>query len=50
VVRSLQAAPWSQRWSVIGIVGAGILVMLLARIILRSDYFRISRETASKQP
>jgi amino acid transporter len=48
VVKSLQAAPWSQRWSVIGIVGAGVLVMLVVRVTLRSDYFRIAPESASK--
>jgi amino acid transporter len=49
VVKSLQTAPWSQRWSVIGIVGAGILVMLIARITLRSEYFRIPRENAASK-
>lgn len=48
VVRSLQAEPWSQRWSVIGIVGAGLLLMLVARFAMRSSYFQIPRESASK--
>ena len=48
VFRSLQDAPAEQRWSLVGIVAAGVLLMLAARFILRSEYFHIPRESASK--
>src|SRR5215475_2633602 len=36
-VKSLGEAPWSQRWSLIGIVIAGLVVVLSARFVLRSS-------------
>jgi amino acid transporter len=48
VVKSIQNAPQSQRWSLIGVVAAGVLVMLAARFILRSQFFRIKRESAAR--
>ena len=45
VVRSLQAAPASQRWSVIGIVAAGVVLMFVARFVLRSPFFQLPRES-----
>jgi amino acid transporter len=47
VWKSLASDPWSQRWSVIGVVAAGIVVMFLARFVLQSSFFRIPRESAS---
>jgi amino acid transporter len=44
VARSLQAAPAPQVWSLIGIVAAGVALMLLARFGLRSPFFHIRRE------
>ena len=49
VVKSLQTAPWSQRWSVIGIVAAGLIMMFVARFGLRSPFFTIARETATRE-
>jgi amino acid transporter len=46
VVKSTQHAPASQRWALFGIVGSGVLVMLAARLILRSPFFQIPRESA----
>ncbi len=48
VVRSWQNAPASQRWSLFGIVMAGVALMLVARYILRSPFFRIPRESAPR--
>jgi amino acid transporter len=48
VFRSLQEAPAEQRWSLVGILAAGVLLMLVARFALRSEYFHIPRESASK--
>ena len=44
-VKSLGAAPWTQRWSLIGIVVAGLILMFVARFILRSTFFQIPRES-----
>jgi amino acid transporter len=48
VVRSVQNAPASQRWSLIGIVALGLILMLAARFILRSPFFHIRRESADR--
>jgi len=48
VVRSVQKAPASQRWSLVGIVALGLIVMLAARFILRSPFFHIQRESATR--
>jgi amino acid transporter len=44
VVKSLQAAPAPQLWSLAGIVAAGLALMLVARFALRSPFFAIRRE------
>jgi len=48
VIRSWQNAPGSQRWSLFGIVMAGVALMFVARYILRSPFFRIPRESAPR--
>ncbi|HEY6276358.1 MAG TPA: hypothetical protein VIX86_08490, partial [Streptosporangiaceae bacterium] len=45
--RSAQLAPWTQRWSLIGIIALGVILLLAARFILRSPFFQISRESDS---
>jgi amino acid transporter len=47
-VKSLQTAPWSQRWSLIGIIVAGVVLMYSARFILRSPFFQIRRESYTR--
>jgi amino acid transporter len=42
---SIQIEPWTERWSLIGVVGAGIAAMLAARFILNSPFFHIARES-----
>jgi len=49
VVMSLQTAPASERWSLIGIIGAGVLLMLAARFVLRSPFFRIPLESMPRE-
>ncbi len=44
-VKSLGNAPWTQRWSLIGIVIAGLILMFSARFVLRSAFFQIPRES-----
>jgi len=46
LIKSLLAAPAPQLWSVVGIVGVGVLLMLVARFALRSPFFQIQRESA----
>jgi amino acid transporter len=48
VVKSLLAAPASQVWSVVGIVAAGVVVMFVARFVLRSPFFGLPRESAPR--
>jgi len=50
LVKSLLAAPAPQLWSVVGIVIAGLLLMLVARFVLRSPFFRVPRESAPREP
>jgi amino acid transporter len=47
-VKSIQTASTSSRWSLIGIVALGVILMLVARTFLRSPFFQIPRE--SEQP
>ena len=49
VAKSWQNAPGSQRWSLIGIVAAGLVLMLVARFVLRSPFFHIRRESAARE-
>jgi amino acid transporter len=44
-VRSLQSASTSSRWSLIGIVALGVVLMFIARVFLRSPFFQIKRES-----
>ena len=49
VVKSVISAPAEQRWSLIGIIGAGVVLMFVARFVLHSPFFQIPRESASKE-
>jgi hypothetical protein len=46
VAKSTMSAPASQRWSLAGILAAGVLLMLVARLGLKSSFFKIPRESA----
>jgi amino acid transporter len=48
VVKTLQSGTSQERWSLIGIVAAGVLVMLAFRVIVRPGFFQTPRESASK--
>ena len=43
VVKSVISAPGEQRWSLVGIIGAGVVLMLVARFVLHSPFFQIPR-------
>jgi len=47
IVKSVQSAPASQVWSLIGVVVIGLILMLVARFLLRSPFFQIPRESDS---
>jgi amino acid transporter len=49
VTKSFLNAPGSQRWSLIGVVAAGLVMMLIARFGLRSPFFQIARESAPRE-
>ncbi len=48
VVKSWQNAPASQRWALVGTVVVGVIMMLVARFGLRSQFFHIQRERAPR--
>jgi hypothetical protein len=48
LVKSMQAAPAPQLWSLAGILVAGVVLLLVARFGLQSAFFGIKRE--SDQP
>jgi amino acid transporter len=43
-VKSVQAAPAPQIWSLVGVVAAGLVLLLIARFVLRSSFFHTQRE------
>jgi hypothetical protein len=47
-VKSLPAAPGTQRWSLVGIVILGLVLMIVAWFMLRSAFFSIQRESDSR--
>ncbi|HEY2279403.1 MAG TPA: APC family permease [Streptosporangiaceae bacterium] len=49
VVKSLEQAPSSQRYSLVAIAAIGLVLMFVARFGLRSDFFRIARETGPRE-
>jgi amino acid transporter len=50
VERSLATAPQPEQWSMVGIVGAGLLLMLVARFVLRSPFFQLRLEADTAVP
>jgi amino acid transporter len=49
LVRTLQNSPGPQRWSLVGIVALGVVMLLSARFILRSQFFSVRRESEPPQ-
>jgi amino acid transporter len=47
IVKSVQAAPQSQVWSLVAVVVTGLVLMLAARFLLRSPFFQMPRESDS---
>jgi hypothetical protein len=44
LVRSFAAAIPSQKWSLAAVLAVGVVLMLLARFVWRSPFFRLTRE------
>ena len=49
IEQALEQAPASQIWTLVGVFGAGVLLMLWARIGARSNFFQLPRESAPKK-
>ena len=47
IVRTLQTAPAAQLWTLAGVGAAGVLLMLIARFVMRSSFFQIPRKSAA---
>jgi amino acid transporter len=45
LARTLSVAPAAQVWSLAGIVGVGVVMMLAARVFLRPAFFQLPRES-----
>ena len=45
IVKSMQAAPASENWSLAGVVTVGVVLMAVARFGLRSSFFALRRES-----
>jgi amino acid transporter len=45
IYKSLQGAPTSEIWSLVGVAVLGVLLMFAARYILKSPFFHIQRES-----
>jgi hypothetical protein len=43
--KSMMNAPVPQRWSLLGVIVAGLLLMLVARFVLKSPFFSLRRES-----
>ena len=48
-VRSVQLSAASERWSLVGILAVGIVLMLFARFVAKSQFFAIPRESDSER-
>src|ERR1022692_526892 len=49
LVKSVLAAPSTQVWSLVGIVGMGLILLFCARFVLRSSFFSIQRESDTEE-
>jgi amino acid transporter len=49
LVKSLMNAPQPQVWSMVGVVGVGVVLMLVARFVLRAPFFHLARESEGRE-
>jgi amino acid transporter len=45
LVKSLQAAPAGQVWSLVAVLAVGVVLMVAARVVLRPAFFHVQRES-----
>ncbi len=45
LVKSLLQAPNTQLWSMVGVAAAGLILLFVARFVLRSTFFSIPMES-----
>jgi hypothetical protein len=45
LVKTLQSASQPQIWSLVSIVALGVILLLVARFVLRSGFFQLRRES-----
>ncbi len=45
VVEGTMGVPLAARWTLLGIFGAGLVLMVASRVLLKSDFYQIRRET-----
>jgi amino acid transporter len=48
IYKSIQGEAASNNWSLVGIVALGLILLLVARFVYKSEYFHIAREAAPK--
>ena len=48
IYKSIGQAPASQNWSLVGIIAVGLVLLFVARFIMKAAYFHLPREAASK--
>ena len=48
-VRSVQSQTDATRWSLIGIIAVGVILMFIGRVFLRSPFFQIPRESEPRE-
>jgi len=46
IVKSIQQEPAGQRWSLVGVLAVGVILLVYARFGLRSAFFQLPRESA----
>ena len=46
VIKSMMESPAPQNWSMLGVLVAGLILMLVSRFVLRSPFYRIRLESA----
>jgi amino acid transporter len=49
IAKSVQSAPTSQVWSLIGVVSVGVILMFVARFLLGSPFFQLQRESDAQR-
>jgi amino acid transporter len=48
LVKSIQVASAAQIWSLVGIMAVGVVLMLVARFVLKPQFFHLQRETEGR--